>query len=142
MVKLGLVEPKGCAMTSVPEPPTVSRHTRLDVCGLARPAVLIFNPNSGQKLGLSTNAGGAEESQEALREAGVPFDPWPTERVGHATELAQRAVAEGRDLVIAAGGDGTVGEVAQALAGTDVVLGIMPLGSVMKSRGPCASLAT
>jgi diacylglycerol kinase (ATP) len=118
-------------MTIAPEPLTVSRHTSLDVCGLAQPAVLIFNPNSGQKLGMSTNAGGAEEAQDALRDAAVPFDPWPTERAGHATELAQQAVAEGRALVIAAGGDGTAGEVAQALAGTDVVLGIMPLGSVM-----------
>ena len=118
-------------MTSAAEPLTASRHTNLDVCSLAQPAVLIFNPNSGQKLGMSTNAGGAEESQAALRDAGVPFDPWPTEHAGHATELARRAVVEGRSLVIAAGGDGTAGEVAQALAGTDVVLGIMPLGSVM-----------
>jgi YegS/Rv2252/BmrU family lipid kinase len=80
---------------------------------------------------MSTNAGGAEASQVALQAAGVPFDPRPTERAGHATELARAAVAEGRALVIAAGGDGTAGEVAQALAGTDAVLGIMPLGSVM-----------
>jgi diacylglycerol kinase family enzyme len=80
---------------------------------------------------LSTNAGRAEEVQAALRDAGVPFDPWPTRHAGHATELAQRAVAEGRALVIATGGDGTAGEVAQALAGTDVVLGIIPLGSIM-----------
>jgi diacylglycerol kinase (ATP) len=92
---------------------------------------LIFNPNAGHKLGLSTNAGGPEEVQQALREAGVAFEPCPTEYAGHATELARAAVAEGRRLVIAAGGDGTVGEVAQALAGTDTVLGIMPLGSVM-----------
>ena len=118
-------------MASATEPLTVSRHAGLDVCGLAPPAVLIFNPNSGQKLGMSTNAGGAEESQDSLRDARVPFDPWPTERAGHATELARKAVAEGRALVIAAGGDGTAGEVAQALAGTDVTLGIMPLGSVM-----------
>jgi diacylglycerol kinase (ATP) len=108
-----------------------SRHTYLDIQKLAHSPVLIFNPTSGQKLGLSTNAGGADEAQRALRAAGVPFDPWPTERAGHATELAQAAVAEGRALVIAAGGDGTAGEVAQALAGTDVILGIMPLGSVM-----------
>ena len=118
-------------MTIATERAAASRHAHLDLRALAHPPVLIFNPNSGQKLGLSTNAGGAEEARHALRAAGVPFDPWPTERAGHATELARKAVAEGRALVIAAGGDGTAGEVAQALAGTDVVLGIMPLGSVM-----------
>src|SRR5215207_6655381 len=95
------------------------------------PAVLIFNPNAGQKLGLSTNVAGPEQVQQALREAGIPFEPQPTEYAGHATELARAAVAEGWRLVIAAGGDGTVGEVAQALAGTDTVLGVMPFGSVM-----------
>lgn len=105
--------------------------TPLDATALDPPAVLIFNPNAGQKLGLSTNTGGADEAQVALQEAGIRFEPWPTERPGHATELAQAAVAAGRRLVIAAGGDGTVGEVAQALAGTDTVLGVMPLGSVM-----------
>jgi YegS/Rv2252/BmrU family lipid kinase len=109
----------------------VSRHDTLNIRELAQAPVLIFNPSSGQKLGVSTNAGGAETAQDALESAGIPFDPRPTERAGHATELARAAVAEGRKLVIAAGGDGTVGEVAQALAGTDVVLGIMPLGSVM-----------
>ena len=118
-------------MTIAPDRVAASRHASLDIRRLARPPVLIFNPNSGRKLGMSTNAGGAEESQDALRAAGVAFDPWPTERAGHATELARKAAAEGRTLVIAAGGDGTAGEVAQALAGTDVVLGIMPLGSVM-----------
>ena len=69
--------------------------------------------------------------QAALEAEGVSFDAWPTERAGHATDLARRAVAEGRELVIAAGGDGTVNEVARGLANTETVLGLMPLGSVM-----------
>ena len=109
----------------------MSRLGTLDIQALAQAPVLIFNPSSGLKLGVSTNSGGAEAAQDALRAAGVRFDPRPTERAGHATELAHAAVAEGRRLVIAAGGDGTVGEVAQALAGTDTALGIMPLGSIM-----------
>lgn len=105
--------------------------TPLDPAVLDQPAVLIFNPNAGQKLGVSTNAGGAAEVQAILKAAGIPFEPRPTERAGHATELARAAAADGRQLVIVAGGDGTVGEVAQALAGTQTVLGVMPLGSVM-----------
>jgi YegS/Rv2252/BmrU family lipid kinase len=43
--------------------------------------------------------------------------------------LARRAVADGADLVFAAGGDGTVRACAQALAGTGVPLAIVPLGT-------------
>ena len=122
---------EGVRVTTAAGFPDASRHDVVDVKALAHPPLLIFNPSSGTKLGVSTNAGGAEAAQSALRAAGVPFDPRPTERAGHATELARAAVAEGRRMVIAAGGDGTVGEVAQALAGTESILGIMPLGSVM-----------
>lgn len=52
-----------------------------------------------------------------------------TNHPGHATELASEAVAEGYDVVVAVGGDGTVNEVARALVGTDAALGIVPCGS-------------
>jgi diacylglycerol kinase (ATP) len=52
-----------------------------------------------------------------------------TERRFHAGELARTAVAHGTKLVIAWGGDGTINEVGAALAGTGVVLGIIPAGS-------------
>ena len=52
-----------------------------------------------------------------------------TNHPGHATELASDAVAEGYDVVVAVGGDGTVNEVARALVGTDTALGIVPCGS-------------
>ena len=48
---------------------------------------------------------------------------------GHATEIAKKAVKENFKYVIAAGGDGTVNEIARALVGTSCVLGIIPLGS-------------
>jgi len=48
---------------------------------------------------------------------------------GHATELAQTAVAEKFDMVFAVGGDGTVNEVAQGLVGSNVSMGILPKGS-------------
>jgi YegS/Rv2252/BmrU family lipid kinase len=108
-----------------------TRYRTLDVRALEPPPVLVFNPNAGQKLGLSTNSGSADAVQTALTGAGVPFVARPTERAGHATELAREAVVAGCRLVIAAGGDGTVGEVAQALVGTPTVLGVMPLGSIM-----------
>jgi diacylglycerol kinase (ATP) len=108
-----------------------ARWTNIDVRNLRQPAALVFNPNAGQKLGVEMNSGSADEVQAALRAEGIPFDAMPTERAGHATELARQAVAEGRELVIAAGGDGTVNEVAHGIANTETVLGLMPLGSIM-----------
>lgn len=48
---------------------------------------------------------------------------------GHATEIAEAAVKDGFDVVVAVGGDGTVNEVARALVKTDTALGIIPCGS-------------
>jgi YegS/Rv2252/BmrU family lipid kinase len=109
----------------------VERWGHIDVRAMAKPAALIFNPHAGHKLGIDTNAGTAEDVQTALVSERVPFEAWPTQRPGHATELARRAVEEGRELVIAAGGDGTVNETALGLANSPTVLGLMPLGSIM-----------
>jgi len=53
----------------------------------------------------------------------------PTERPGHATQLAREALAAGCDWVVAVGGDGTMNEVAQALIGAPAALGLVPCGS-------------
>lgn len=52
-----------------------------------------------------------------------------TERPRHAPELARAALAEGCELVVAVGGDGTMNEVASALVGTGATLGLVPCGS-------------
>lgn len=52
-----------------------------------------------------------------------------SEYPGHARELAQQAVNDGFDIVVAIGGDGTVNEVGSALCGTDTALAIVPSGS-------------
>ncbi len=48
---------------------------------------------------------------------------------GHATTLADAAVREGYDVVVAVGGDGTVNEVGTALVGSEAAMGIIPAGS-------------
>ena len=96
-----------------------------------RRACLIVNPNAGKKAGLTTNAFGPDDARSLLERHGIDAEIWETERPGHATELAQKAAAERYDLVIAAGGDGTVEEVAEGLIGSAVELGILPLGSIM-----------
>ena len=60
------------------------------------------------------------------------LDIFPTERPGHATELAASAAGEGYELVAAAGGDGTVHEVVNGLVSGDravLPMGIIPIGS-------------
>lgn len=53
----------------------------------------------------------------------------PTKSVGHAAILARQAVEAGHRLVLAAGGDGTLGEVANGLAGTGVAMAPLPIGT-------------
>ncbi len=53
----------------------------------------------------------------------------PTERPRHATELVAARIRDALDLVAVAGGDGTVGEVAEALLGADVPIAILPTGT-------------
>lgn len=52
-----------------------------------------------------------------------------TQAAGHATQLALEALSQNFDMVIAVGGDGSVNEVAAALIGSDIILGIIPAGS-------------
>lgn len=52
-----------------------------------------------------------------------------TKQRGHAGELAEQAVADGIDLVLVFSGDGTINEVVNALAGTEVALGVLPGGA-------------
>ena len=52
-----------------------------------------------------------------------------TSRRGHATRLAQGAAADGVDVVVVLGGDGTQNEAANGLAGTETALAVLPGGS-------------
>lgn len=93
--------------------------------------VIIANPHAGQKAGLRTNASGPEQLREILDHHGIDADLQRTEYAEHATELARQAAREGRPLAVAAGGDGTVAEVAAGLIGSETKLGVLPLGSIM-----------
>ena len=54
-----------------------------------------------------------------------------SERPGHLIELARRAVADGAELVVVAGGDGSLNETVNGVAGSDVTLATIPLGTGM-----------
>lgn len=66
----------------------------------------------------------------AVRNAGLPeVTVYETTAEDPGQQMAKDALAEGADVVIAAGGDGTVRFVAEELAGTDTALGLVPLGT-------------
>ena len=52
-----------------------------------------------------------------------------TRAAGHAGQLAQEAREAGVELVVAIGGDGTIGQVAEGLVGSSVRLGVIPVGT-------------
>ncbi|MNK34142.1 Diacylglycerol kinase [compost metagenome] len=52
-----------------------------------------------------------------------------TEHKNHATELTRMAIEANPDIIVACGGDGTINEVASCLIGTNIKLGIVPVGS-------------
>jgi diacylglycerol kinase (ATP) len=92
-------------------------------------ARIVANPVSGSMRG----ADGLSELRATaiwLTEHGLPTEVTTTTRVGHAVELAREAVAAGRELVIAAGGDGTLNDVIHGLAGSTTALGVLPMGTV------------
>jgi diacylglycerol kinase (ATP) len=60
---------------------------------------------------------------------GVRLDLAETCGAGHAESLAREAAKNGSDLIVAAGGDGTIAEVANGLMGTGARLGVIPLGT-------------
>ncbi|GAB4186666.1 MAG: diacylglycerol kinase family lipid kinase [Simkaniaceae bacterium] len=67
--------------------------------------------------------------QKNLNPSQFSYDIKYTEKAGHATEIAQCAIKQKYDIIIAVGGDGTVNEIAKVLIGSNTALGIIPLGS-------------
>ncbi len=96
--------------------PETPRHTTEKV-------LVIFNPMA------------RSERNAALRERIQSLDPGlivmrPTGGPGDAAALAAQAVEEGFRTVVAAGGDGTINEVVNGLAGSDAILGLLPTGTM------------
>jgi diacylglycerol kinase (ATP) len=90
-----------------------------------RTALLVYNPQAGRlpvRPFISTAAG-------TLKKAGWKVRVAQTRSGDHATHLARRAAAQGLTAVFAVGGDGTVGQVASGLVGSDTALGILPAGT-------------
>src|SRR4030043_1893673 len=86
--------------------------------------ILICNPaargSSSRKI---------ERASYFLKSRGYCVDMLFTERRGHAKELAQETVKKSPFLIVAAGGDGTFNEVINGIAGSEIPMAILPLGT-------------
>lgn len=92
-----------------------------------RDALWIHNPAAGRSR--RRNPQELDAACHILREAGIDTEQRETSRPGEGVELAREAAKEGRGMVLACGGDGTVNEIANGLAGTQTPLAILPAGT-------------
>lgn len=91
---------------------------------MPRPAAVILNVYSGPRRRTAHS-----EIVDLLREHGVEARIFPAGDGAGVVAGVERAIGEGYTTVVAAGGDGTVGTVAAALAGRPAVLAVLPLGT-------------
>jgi len=96
-----------------------------------RNALMIHNPNAGN--GGQGRERQLDEARRIFSSSGIETQLAETRGPGDATEIAHRASAEGRQLVIACGGDGTLNEIVNGLAtqqnGHRVPLALLPGGT-------------
>lgn len=92
-----------------------------------RRVVLIYNPASGQTFHHNTSV--IDDVLAILKNAGIEANAIATTAPGSAAALVQESIEKGCDAVLACGGDGTVHEVLQSLAGSHTALGVLPLGT-------------
>jgi YegS/Rv2252/BmrU family lipid kinase len=83
---------------------------------------IIFNPNARSEK--------SRPLAEVLRKLAPAAELRMTDSPGQARHMAAQAALEGFRVVAAAGGDGTVNEVANGIAGTGATLGVLPVGTM------------
>jgi diacylglycerol kinase (ATP) len=92
-----------------------------------RQPVLIYNPAAGtfrrnpQRI--------LQRTIDALERANAKPRLLPTQCAGDATALARRAIADGADLVVVMGGDGTINEAVNGMVHSAVPLAVLPAGT-------------
>jgi len=88
--------------------------------------VFVINPVSGP---VSRRVERTERVQDFIRQNRLNATLAVSRRGGHAAVLAREAVESGAELVVSVGGDGTMNEVARAVAGSTAIYGMIPCGS-------------
>lgn len=87
--------------------------------------LFIVNPSAG-------NGNAGKEWPEIEKEIDSNFPEHEcvlTERPGHATELAKNGAIKGFDTIVSCGGDGTLNEVINGVAGSEIRVALIPLGT-------------
>jgi len=92
-----------------------------------RKATLLFNARSGGQR--SRREHYLREILKILGEGGVEATLIRTQSSADAAEQARQAILAGADTILACGGDGTVHDVLQGVAGSRVALGVVPMGT-------------
>jgi diacylglycerol kinase (ATP) len=87
--------------------------------------LLIQNPVAGQR----DVEDDLTKVRAYLRTCGWDVSTQRTSHQGHATTLARDAAERDLDMVVAVGGDGTIGEVISGLVGTSTAMGVLPVGT-------------
>lgn len=90
------------------------------------PIPVILNANAG--LGHPRDE--IEKLSELFRAAGAQAKVHPARNGDDLVELARRLARDKPPVIVAGGGDGTINAVASALVGTDIALGVLPLGTL------------
>ena len=83
---------------------------------------MIFNP--------AASGNRAERWRARLEALGPSLLLRATSRAGEAETMAHEAAKDGFAKIVAAGGDGTINEVVNGIAGTDAALGLLPMGTM------------
>ncbi|HEX4004520.1 MAG TPA: diacylglycerol kinase family protein [Candidatus Acidoferrales bacterium] len=90
-------------------------------------AVLIYNPTSGRKR--HRRFVEIEKAARLLKDQGIATEIAPTTGPNSATQIARQAVEQRRGMVIACGGDGTINEIINGLAGSQIPMALLPAGT-------------
>ncbi len=88
---------------------------------------LFYNPASGRRSERRIHV--VEGAASVFRASGKEVQVEVTHGPGTAAAQVRDALAKGCDTIVIAGGDGTINDALQGLAGTDAVLGVIPMGT-------------
>lgn len=103
------------------------RKTGRKLIAIYRNAHLIYNPNAGK---FQRNQGRLlQRTIETLKKSGIDVTAAPTTGPATAASIVRERIEAGADLILAAGGDGTINEALNGMVHTQVPLGILPAGT-------------